>query len=408
MSEGGAGATPRILALPDKPSIAVLPFQNMSGDPEQDYFADGMVEDIVTGLSHIRWLFVIARNSSFVYKGKAVDVRQVGRELGVRYVLEGGVRKSGARLRVTAQLVEAETGAHLWANRYDGDSGDIFNFQDQITDSVVGIVEPSVQRSEIERARRKRPDNLNAYDLYLRALPYTATSTPESAAIAIKLLEEALTLDPDYVAAHALIAWFHEKCFARNGFNESDKAQGLSHARWVIGSSTDDATALAIAGFVTALLSGGHEAALNAIERALTSNPSCATALYLAAQVHSILGHSDKAAAYANRALRQSPFDFLVHEAYVALGNAALADTRYEEAASSYARAMQSSPKIGTYYLFRAIALALAGRLEEARPLAERVFEFEPQFRIRWMREMCVRELADKFVEGGRLLAIPE
>ncbi len=148
------------LSLPDKPSIAVLPFQNMSGDPEQDYFADGMVEDIITGLSHIKWLFVIARNSSFVYKGKAVDVRQVGRELGIRYVLEGGVRKSGNRLRVTAQLVEAETGAHLWANRFDGDTEDIFNFQDRITDSVVGIVEPSVQRSEIERARRKRPDNL--------------------------------------------------------------------------------------------------------------------------------------------------------------------------------------------------------------------------------------------------------
>ena len=182
----------------------------MSGDPEQDYFADGMVEDIITGLSHIKWLFVIARNSSFVYKGKAVDVRQVGRELGVRYVLEGGVRKSGNRLRVTAQLVEAETGAHLWANRYDGDTEDVFNFQDRITDSVVGIVEPSLQRSEIERARRKRPDNLNAYDLYLRALPHTATSMPDGGAIAIKLLEEALAIDPDYVAAHALLAWCHD------------------------------------------------------------------------------------------------------------------------------------------------------------------------------------------------------
>ena len=169
--DSGGVETPPKLSLPEKPSIAVLPFQNMSGDPEQDYFADGMVEDIITGLSRIKWLFVIARNSSFVYKGKAVDVRQVGRELGVRYVLEGGVRKSGNRLRVTAQLVDAETGAHLWANRYDGDTEDVFNFQDRITDSVVGIVEPSVQRSEIERARRKRPDNLNAYDLYLRALP---------------------------------------------------------------------------------------------------------------------------------------------------------------------------------------------------------------------------------------------
>jgi TolB-like protein/Tfp pilus assembly protein PilF len=380
----------------------------MSGDPEQDYFADGMVEDIITGLSHIKWLFVIARNSSFVYKGKAVDVRQVGRDLGVRYVLEGGVRKSANRLRVTAQLVEAETGAHLWANRYDGNTDDIFNFQDLITDSVVGIVEPSVQRSEIERARRKRPDNLNAYDLYLRALPHTATSMPEGGDVAIRFLEEALTLDPDYVAAHALIAWCHEWRFARAGFKEADKVAGLRHARWVIGSSTDDATALAIAGFVTVLLNGGHEAALNAIDRALASNPSCATALYLAAQVHSFAGHSDKAVAYANRALRQSPFDFLVHEAYVALGNAAIHETRYEEAASFYARAVQSSPKTGTYYLVQAIALALAGRLEEARPLVESGLEREPEFHVRWFRGFYTPKLADKMAEAGRLLALPE
>ena len=396
------------LSLPEKPSIAVLPFQNMSGDPEQDYFADGMVEDITSGLSHIKWLFVIARNSSFVYKGKAVDVRQVGRELGVRYVLEGGVRKSGNRLRVTAQLVEAETGAHLWANRYDGDTEDVFNFQDRITDSVVGIVEPSLQRSEIERARRKRPDNLNAYDLYLRALPHTATSMPDGGAIAIKLLEEALAIDPDYVAAHALLAWCHEWRFARVGFKESDKVQGLSHARWVIGSSTDDATALATAGFVTILLGGDPEAALNAIDRALASNPSCATALYLAAQVHGFVGHSDQATAYANRALRQSPFDVLVHEAYVALGNAAIHEARYDEAASFYARAVQSSPKTGTYYLMQAMALALAGRLEEARSLVEPGLCREPEFRVSWYRGFCTRELAEKMIKAGRLLALPE
>ena len=179
MDGGATGPNPSVreapetrLALPDKPSIAVLPFQNMSGDPEQDYFADGMVEDIVTGLSRIKWLFVIARNSSFVYKGKAVDVRQVGRELGVRYVLEGGVRKAGGRVRITAQLIDAETGAHLWAEKFDGDLHDVFELQDQITERVVGIVEPSLRKSEIERSRRKRPESLDAYDLYLRALPY--------------------------------------------------------------------------------------------------------------------------------------------------------------------------------------------------------------------------------------------
>ena len=160
------------LASPDKPSIAVLAFQNMSGDPKQEYFADGIADDIITGLSRIKWLFVVACNSSFVYKGKAVDVRQVGRELGVRYVLEGGVQRAGTRLRITAQLVEAETGAHLWAEKFDGGLKDVFEFQDQITDRVVGIVEPSILKSEIDRSRRKRPESLDAYDLYLQALPY--------------------------------------------------------------------------------------------------------------------------------------------------------------------------------------------------------------------------------------------
>ena len=224
----------------------------MSGDPEQDYFADGMAKDITTGLSHIKWLFVIARE--FELRLQRQSHRCAPSRTGTQGPIRsggGGVRKSGNRLRVTALSVEAETGvAHLWADRYDGDAEDVFNFQDRITDSVVGIVEPSLQRSEIERARRKRPDNLNAYDLYLRALPRTTTSRPDDAAIAIKLLEEALTLDSDYVAAHALLAWCHEKCFARSGFKEDDRVHGLSHARWVIGSSTDDATALAMAGYV--------------------------------------------------------------------------------------------------------------------------------------------------------------
>ncbi len=194
------------LTRPDKPSIAVLPFQNMSGDPEQDYFADGMVEDIVTGLSRVKWLFVIARNSSFIYKGSAVDVRKAGRELGVRYLVEGGVRKSGSRLRVTAQLVEAETGAHLWADKFDGELKDVFDFQDRITDSVVGIVEPSVRRSEIERSRRKRPESLDAHDLYLRALPLMATISVPDAPVAAALLRDALRLDPDLPVAHAYLS----------------------------------------------------------------------------------------------------------------------------------------------------------------------------------------------------------
>src|SRR5438093_1146511 len=207
----GAAEAPHLtLPLPDKPSIAVLPFQNLSGDPEQEYFTDGMVEDMITGLSRINWLFVIARNSSFAYKGKVIDIKQVGRELGVRYVLEGSLRKGGNRLRITGQLIEAETGTHIWADKYDGVLEDVFDLQDKITETIVGIIEPSVRRAEIERARRKRPENLGAYDLYLRALPHMQSAMPEDAAIAIGYLEEALKLDPNYAVAHAALALCRE------------------------------------------------------------------------------------------------------------------------------------------------------------------------------------------------------
>ena len=192
--------------LPDRPSIAVLPFANLSGDPEQEYFVDGVVEDIITGLSRIKWLFVIARNSSFAYKGKSPDIRQVGRELGVRYVLEGSLRKLGPRVRITAQLIDASSAAHVWAERYDRPIGDIFELQDEITLNVVGAIEPSLRQAEIERAKRKRPDSLDAYDLYLRAMPLAATAMPEDADKALQLLERAVALDPEYAVAHALIA----------------------------------------------------------------------------------------------------------------------------------------------------------------------------------------------------------
>jgi adenylate cyclase len=191
-------ATSPPLPLPDKPSIAVLPFANMSGDPEQEYFADGMVEEIITALSRIRWLFVIARNSSFTYKGQAVDVKQVGRELGVRYVLEGSVRKGGNRVRITAQLIDALTGTHLWADRFDGSLEDVFELQDQVAISVAGVIEPTLRQTEIERARRKRPDSLDAYDFYLRALPYAFAAMPEDADKALPLLDKAIELEPDY------------------------------------------------------------------------------------------------------------------------------------------------------------------------------------------------------------------
>jgi adenylate cyclase len=399
------------LALPDTPSIAVLPFQNMSGDPEQEYFADGMVEDIITGLSRIKWLFVIARNSSFVYKGKAVDVRQVGRELGVRYVLEGGVRKAGSRVRITAQLLEAETGAHLWADRYDGKLEDVFDLQDQITEQVVGVVEPSVRQSEIERSRRKRPENLDAYDLYLRALPHMRSVMPADARIAAGLLEDALKLDSDYATAHAFIAWCHEICFMRGGFDEADKTIGLRHAHTAIASGTDDATTLAVAALVIASLSKDHKAALSAVERALSLNPSSATALYWGALIHASSGNSAAATAYANRALRLSPFDPVAFAAHEALGHVAFQEARYDDAASCYAKAVQANPRFSLLYCIQAAALALAGRLEEARPIVVRLLELNPGFRSNEVFDyapLLNRSLADKLKEGARLLGLPE
>ena len=194
------------LTLPDKPSIAILPFANLNGDPEQEYFADGMVEEIITALSRIRWLFVIARNSSYTHKGQSVDVKQVGRELRVRYVLEGSVRKAGNRVRITAQLIEAEAGSHVWAERYDRSLDDIFALQDEIALSTVGAIEPSLREAEIERVKRKRPDSLDAYDLVLRALPHVYAVMPEEAQKAVPLLERALALEPDYGLAHAFLA----------------------------------------------------------------------------------------------------------------------------------------------------------------------------------------------------------
>ena len=200
----------------------------MSGDPEQEYFVDGIVEDIITGLSRIKWLYVIARNSTFVYKGRAVDVKQAGRELGVRYVLEGSLRKAGNRVRLTAQLIEAGTGRHVWAERYDRPIGDIFEVQDEITLSVVGAIEPSLRQAEIERAKRKRPENLDAYDLYLRALPFAQVAMPGDADKALPLLHQALELEPDYAAAHASAAWCYEQRYLRGGLHPADKIAGLA------------------------------------------------------------------------------------------------------------------------------------------------------------------------------------
>jgi TolB-like protein len=369
------------LSLPDKPSIAVLPFKNMSGEPEQEYFADGAVEDIITGLARIKWLFVIARNSSFVYKGRTVDVKQVGRELGVRYVLEGGVRKAGNRVRLTAQLIEAETGVHLWAERYDRLLDDIFALQDELTMSVVGAIEPNLRKAEIERVKRKRPENLDAYDLVLRALPYTYSHTAEDAATAIPLLEKALALEPGYAAAQAPLAWCYHFRF-RFGLSAADRAAALRHARAAVAAGGDDATALGMAGFVLSLDGQDHTTALAVFDRALSLSNCNIFALHCSALILSFLGQPELAIERAQRALRLSPFDFLNYLSLNALAISYLYTGRHQAAHDAARGSVQLNPRFSVCHLFLVAALVRLGREADARAEAREVLALDPTFTI--------------------------
>jgi adenylate cyclase len=369
-------------ALPDKPSIAVLPFANMSGDPEQDYFADGMVEDIITGLSRIKWLFVIARNSTFVYKGQALDVKKVGRELGVRYLVEGSVRKAGNRIRITGQLIDTSTGGHVWADRYDGALDDIFELQDRITASVIGAVEPNVRKAEIERARRKRPDSLDAYDLYLRAFPHAYANTPEDSREALRLLDQALRLEPTYAAAHAIAAWCHEQLYSRAGFREESKVAALRHVASAIAYGADDATALCMAGFAMAMVTRDFDAGISAIDRSLALNTSYAAGFAYSALLRAFAGQYETAIEHALRAIRLNPLDPMGAQPYISLAFAYLPLGRFEEAAAAAAKAVQLNTRFSIPHAQQIIALVKLGRMEAARAAAGRLLELMPEFKV--------------------------
>ena len=293
----------------------------MSGDPEQEYFADGMVEDIITGLSRIKWLFVIARNSTFTYKGAAVDVKKVGRELGVRYVLEGSVRKAANRVRITGQLIDAATGAHVWAERYDRNSDDIFALQDEITLSVVGAIEPSLRSAEVERAKRKRPDSLDAYDLVLRALPDVYSRMPAQEEKALVLLERALALEPKYALAHGCAAQCHHTLFLRGGLNEKHRAASIRHAQSAIAHGQDDALALTFAGFSPRHGRTRSRRCLCRVRRGDCHQPLDSHHLYLGGVVLAWAGDAERAIEWAERGLRLSPLDPWRSTAFIAVGH---------------------------------------------------------------------------------------
>lgn len=370
------------LPLPEKPSLAVLPFKNMSADPEQEYFAEGVVEDIVTALSRAGWLFVIARNSSFAYKDRSPDIRAVGRELGVRYVLEGSVRRAAGRVRITCQLIDAATARHVWADRFDGGMADIFDLQDRITERVVGAIEPGVQRAEIMRATAKPTESLNAYDLYLRSLPRFYANAKPDLDEAVALLCRALDIDPAYVRAKAFLA--HVYCMRHTqGWQAPGESEGaLALARETLASGTDDPDALRCAGLALAYIGGDYPAAFTALNRALLLHPNSAMVLVVLGQVHCMADDPEPAIDYFHRAMRASPLDPLIGHFLSGLGLAHILMGHTTEALPLLQRAVQETPTYIVGYRNLILALVRMGQFEEAREAATRMLKASPDYRI--------------------------
>ncbi len=401
---------PPALKLPEKPSIAVLPFSNLSGDADQDYFTDGMVDDIITGLSRINWLFVIARNSTFIYKGRTVDVKQVGRELGVRYVLEGSVRKALDRVRITGQLIDAATGAHVWAERYDRRSDDIFALQDEIALSVVGAIAPSLRRAEINRIKRKRPDSLDAYDLVLRAQPDVDSGMPAQVSRALVLLDRSIALDPSYALAYGNAAMCHHCLFLRAGLQEINRAASIRHARSAIIHGQDDALALTLAGFSIGMDEHDHAAAFTALEAALAISPSSALTYILGSVILGWGGEAERAIEWSERGMRLSPFDTWAFAAFDAQAMAHFLRGRFDEACHAARRSVQANPAHSITYEQLVAALAKLGRLEEAKAAAARVLELNPPFLYsrQFAGVNCAPALAASLGDALRAAGLPE
>jgi adenylate cyclase len=367
-------ADPPALALPDKPSIAVLAFQNMSGDPEQEYFADGMVEEITTALSRIRWLFVSARNSSFTYKGQAVDVKQVGRELGVRYVLEGSVRKASGRVRITAQLIEAETDAHLWADRFDGSLEDIFELQDRVAISVAGAIEPTLQAAEIRRSAERPTNDLTAYDLYLRALALSFTWQRDAIIRALDLLEQAIERDPHYGSALVDAAFRHFEMHV-NGWSENPEAsrrKGIELARRALQEAGDDPNVLSKAAYVLGYFGEEINTAIALLDRGLILNPSSARGWQWSGWLRLWTGQPDLAIEHFETSLRLNPREQRANP-FMGIGVAHFFARRFEEARATLLQSLQEKPNWVPSYRFLASCCAHMGRLEEAQETVERL-----------------------------------
>jgi adenylate cyclase len=406
----GDGDTPA-LALPDKPSLAVLPFQNMSGNPEQEYFADGVVEDITAALCRVRDFFVIARNSAFIYKGRAVSAQQVSQELGVRYLIEGSVRNAGNRLRITAQLIDAPSGNHIWANRYEGLLTDIFELQDRITESVVGFIQPSIRTAEIERSHRKRPESLDAYDFVLRAYPGVWSLERSASAEALNLLGQAIAIEPGYPLALALAAWCHAQQSVYTWAPEpaAARAEALRLAQAAAAASGEDPTVVTVLGAAHTLV-GNHAAAARFLERALALDPNSAWACNRSGWLHAYLGDADLSIKHFERALRLSPFDPMNFNVYVGIGAAHFAAGRLEEAALWQERGLLERP--GATWVYRNLVAihALLGRHAEAQAGLAKLLAEYPGLTIRDINSAipAFRPSQERWGEGLRLAGMPE
>jgi adenylate cyclase len=397
------------LPLPDKPSIAVLPFQNMSGDPEQEYFADGMVEEIITALSRFKWLFVIARNSSFTFKGRAVDIKEVGRRLGVRYVLEGSVRKAAGKVRITGQLIDAVTGAHIWADRFERDLTDVFALQDEVTVAVVSAIQPKLFQTEIAMAARRRPENLTAYDFYLRATQQNYLTTREGEAEALRLAHCALELDPRFGLAAALAGVCHMQRVLWNYTIDPqfDRKEAVRLSRLALSLDDRDPDTLAWAAVISAFMVGDIESSIEMADRAVALNPNSFNAWSSRGWVCELAGQSEEAVRSFERAIRNSPVDPALHNTFTGIGVAFIELGRFDEAVVAGKKALRQNPSFPPAYRCLAAAFAHLGRHAEAREAA-RLLELDPAFTISAWTARGGLSNVKLYIGGLRKAGLPE
>ena len=397
----------------DKPSIAVLPFTNMSAEPEQEYFADGVTEDIITALSNVQSFFVIARNSTFTYKGKSVGVKDVGRQLGVRYVMEGSVRKAGNRVRVTAQLLDAGSGKHIWADKYDGALDDIFDLQDQITSTVIGAIEPRLHRAEFERVKQKRPDSLDAYDYVLRGLASMNKLTPEDTAEGLHQFRMAIERDPNYGRAYACASWCYRRHVQVNGMtlSEEDRDESIRLVNAALKADDTDPYVLWQAGVTVGLLENDLDTATALVDRSLEINPNSVRAWAASGLLRNILADTTTAIEHAERAMRLSPLDTAMWVLYGILATAHMQEQRYEDSASWARKSIRQHRYNLPAYQILAASCTHRDRLDEAKKTIQQLLELDPELTITRLQEIYpvanYRNLGS-FLDGLRRAGLPE